>query len=214
VIANFALAQVCAPNQTDPTQLCNPTGAYSLDIFLKDNLLSSVAGVLGIIVIIMIVYSGVRMILSQGNEEQLAKAKTTFQWSLVGLLIIVLAFVLITAISKFLNVQEIPTGTTPLDVQNPIQNNSLYDFILTILQNFLPVAAIIAMLFLIITGFRYITARGNEEQTTAAKQGLFWSVIGLIIILLAYVIVSATLKLVNGENLYTTGGRVITPPGN
>ncbi len=47
-----------------------------------------------------------------------------------------------------------------------------------------------AVIMLIIGGFRYITSAGNEGQAEAAKETITQAVIGLVIVLLAFVIAS------------------------
>lgn len=48
----------------------------------------------------------------------------------------------------------------------------------------------VAVMILIVGGFRYITSAGNESQAEAAKETITKAIIGLVVILLAYVIVS------------------------
>jgi hypothetical protein len=50
-------------------------------------------------------------------------------------------------------------------------------------------AAIIAVIFLIIGGFLYITSAGNETQSTKGRKTLVNALIGLAIIVLSYLIV-------------------------
>lgn len=52
-----------------------------------------------------------------------------------------------------------------------------------------------AVIMLIVGGFRYITSAGNEGQAEAAKEQITQAIIGLVIVLLAYVIAS-TINLV------------------
>jgi glucose uptake protein GlcU len=53
----------------------------------------------------------------------------------------------------------------------------------------LAVAGSLAVLFIIVGGIRYITAYGNEEQTESAKKTLTNAIIGVVIVILAFVIV-------------------------
>ena len=46
-------------------------------------------------------------------------------------------------------------------------------------------------LMLVFNGFRYITAGGEEEQTTQAKNAMKWVAAGILTILLSYVIIKA-----------------------
>ncbi len=71
--------------------------------------------------------------------------------------------------------------------------------------------ASIAILFIIYGGFLYLTAAGNEKQAESAKQTLTYAVIGLIVILLAYVIVSLVGN-VTGAILTTTTPTAATTP--
>ena len=77
------------------------------------------------------------------------------------------------------------------------------DFILKIINLLLSLCAIIAVLFIVIGGFRYITSNGNEE---GAKKGLAIvrdAAIGLAIIILAYIIVAVVVNTATG---FGTGG--------
>ena len=56
-----------------------------LDIF------NYVYAVLGIIAVIMVVYAGIQMVISQGNSEKVATARRTVIYSIVGLIIIILS---------------------------------------------------------------------------------------------------------------------------
>jgi amino acid transporter len=71
--------------------------------------------------------------------------------------------------------------------------------ITTIITIALTLAGLIAILFLIIGGFRYVTAGGNEEQAEAAKKTILNAIIGIIVIILAFVILAVI------ENAITTG---------
>ncbi len=51
------------------------------------------------------------------------------------------------------------------------------------------IAGLVAVVFLIIGGFNYITAQGNEEQTKKAASTILNAVIGLIIIFASFAIV-------------------------
>ena len=51
-------------------------------------------------------------------------------------------------------------------------------------------SGVVAALFLIVGGFLYVTSAGNEEAAEKGKKILINSVIGLVVIILAYAIVS------------------------
>lgn len=67
--------------------------------------------------------------------------------------------------------------------------SSATEIIFRIIQIMLGVAGLVAVIFLIIGGFRYITAGGNEETAEAGKKTITNAIIGIVVILLAFVIV-------------------------
>lgn len=68
----------------------------------------------------------------------------------------------------------------------------------TVIRWMLTIAFGIAVLFLIIGGFWYVTSAGNEETAEKGKNTVVNALIGIVIIVLAYVIVSVVAKLVSG----------------
>jgi len=150
-----------------------------------------VLGILiGMFAIAMVVYSGFRMIISQGNQEAVTKAKSSLRWSLAGLILVLFAFVIVSAVGQFLQTRDVPQG--PGEVVSPIQSGDIISLFTNIFTGFLSLVGVLAMFFIAINGFRYLTARGDEEQVTQARQGLQWAVLGLIVAALAFVIVAAT----------------------
>ncbi len=61
------------------------------------------------------------------------------------------------------------------------------------------VAAIVAVIYLIIGGFSYVTAGGNPEAVEAAKTTIVNAVIGLLVILASYLIVNFILDSLNAR---------------
>jgi len=76
--------------------------------------------------------------------------------------------------------------------QNPIQ------FIGAIISLMLTIAGAIAVVFVIIGGFMYVTSAGNEEQAEKGRKTLTNAIIGVVIVILAYVIVNVTVNFVSG----------------
>jgi len=70
----------------------------------------------------------------------------------------------------------------------------------TIINWALGIAFGIAVIFLIIGGFRYITAGGNEESVQKGKSSVINALIGIVIIVLSYVIVNVVANLVTGNS--------------
>lgn len=60
----------------------------------------------------------------------------------------------------------------------------------TIINYFLGLLGLIAVGFLIYAGVLMVTAGGNDEQVTKARKIIMYAVIGIVIILLSYTIVT------------------------
>ncbi|MBT5016163.1 hypothetical protein HN748_02885 [Candidatus Peregrinibacteria bacterium] len=74
----------------------------------------------------------------------------------------------------------------------------------TFIEGFLGLIAGFALLALIYAGIRFLTSYGEEEGITEAKRIATWSIIGFVITLLAYSVVSAINTLAFPEGSYET----------
>lgn len=73
---------------------------------------------------------------------------------------------------------------------NPVGGvDTASQIIIRIIEILLAIAGLVAVIFLIVGGFRYITAGGNEEASESAKKTITNAIIGIVIIILAFVIV-------------------------
>jgi hypothetical protein len=113
------------------------------------------------------------------------------------IIIIIFLFVIPIGIVLAQNCPETPSPTPSSAVCNPAPgwfisygDNSFPSVIGFIIKNILlPVVGIITVVFIIIGGFRYITARGDEEAAASGKKILTNAIIGLVIVILSYIMV-------------------------
>lgn len=80
------------------------------------------------------------------------------------------------------------------------QSTSINGLIKTVINWLLGIAFGIAVLFLIIGGFWYITSAGNEETAEKGKGTAINAIIGIVIIVMAYVIINVVASLVANPN--------------
>lgn len=85
----------------------------------------------------------------------------------------------------------LPTLSSAQYFTNPIKADTLDGFLVQILDVVIVIGAIAVVFFLILAGFKYVTARGDEKQISSAHQTLTWTIIGGAIVLGARVIASA-----------------------
>ena len=76
-----------------------------------------------------------------------------------------------------------------LDEAPPLQ----YYFV-NVLRFLLSVSGAVAVIAIIVSGVMYMASGGSTSRVTAAKQYLLWSIVGLCIILLSLIIVSAVAR--------------------
>jgi hypothetical protein len=72
----------------------------------------------------------------------------------------------------------------------PGYGNDLVGWIVTMLQYLIALAGIIAAAVLIMNGFMYITASGDEGKIQKATKGITYAIIGLVIAAIAFLIVN------------------------
>lgn len=74
-------------------------------------------------------------------------------------------------------------------IPNPLgSTNTLAAFIALLLDTIFPIAGVVAVFFLIYSGFLMVMAGGNEEKLSKAKTAFLWTVIGIAILLGAKVL--------------------------
>lgn len=68
-------------------------------------------------------------------------------------------------------------------LKNPIKVGSVQDLLAILLNLVIIIATPIVVLFIILAGFKYVTARGNPAQIQEATQALTYAVIGGVLII-------------------------------
>ena len=69
-------------------------------------------------------------------------------------------------------------------------NGNLMTVVLSVLKYVFGIIGLIAVIMIIIGGIKYVTSQGDPSRTKSAKDTILYSVIGLIIALAAFAIVS------------------------
>jgi hypothetical protein len=101
------------------------------------------------------------------------------------------ACILLFALSVFMPVGivealDVDPGVTP--IQNPLgDRNDLGEFLLYLVNEITKLGFYVVVFFIILTGFKYVTARGNETEIRKAHAMFLWTVIGAAVLLGAMV---------------------------
>lgn len=87
-------------------------------------------------------------------------------------------------------------GNCPPDLRGTAScpSGGLKEVITTISNTILLLVGVVAVLFLILGGFQYVTSGGNPEQVNKAKNTILYAIIGIVAALIAYVAVTFVLE--------------------
>lgn len=86
-------------------------------------------------------------------------------------------------------IAAVPPGVDEPNVQSPTTKTDLGTILANGIDALLVFAGAVAVLFLIIGGFRYVVSAGNEQQVESAKKTVLYAVLGLIVIFVAFVLI-------------------------
>lgn len=170
----------------------------------------------GVVAIIFLIIGGFRYVTSSGNQEAIEGAKATILNAIIGLIIIFLSFLIVNYILGELGVNPVkvekaksapqfaqneelvpkdegaegivPEGKDKI-IPDPIPGKNLQDIINSVFNVAYGLAGVVAIIYLIVGGYYYITSSGNPDASEAAKGTIVNSIIGLIIILTSYLII-------------------------
>lgn len=96
-----------------------------------------------------------------------------------------------------------PQNLPGLEVQDAISDENpetaatqtLAIYVGGIISKVLLYSGAITVIFLIVSGSQYILAFGKDEKIEKGKRGVFWSLIGLLLIMFSYAIVQGVIQI-------------------
>ena len=121
----------------------------------------------------------------------------------VLILVFIISFLSVSAVGAQVNITD-KLGNVGEAAQFEKQAN-LPQTIGQVVRALLSILGIVFMGYIIYAGQLWMTARGNEEQITKAKAIIRGSIIGLLIVMLAYAITAFVLSNVIDSTGYTPG---------
>ncbi len=92
----------------------------------------------------------------------------------------------------------VPPSEIPVPKPARAPGGSLVDLITVISNTILLLVGVVAVLFLIIGGVQYITSAGNPDSVNKAKTTILYAVIGIIVTLVAWAVVSFVISSIKG----------------
>lgn len=86
-------------------------------------------------------------------------------------------------------IEPVPVPWNPLFFWGPAGRLTASGLIIGLIEIALWIVGLISVLFVIIGGFRYVTASGNEEAAEGAKKTILHAILGIVIVILSFVII-------------------------
>ena len=89
-------------------------------------------------------------------------------------------------------------GGGNVGITNPISSDTILDLIARVMGYAIGLIGVVAVASFMYGGILYLLSGGSEEQSGKAKKVLGYSVLGLIVSILSYVIVSTIINIISG----------------
>lgn len=194
----FAQFLPISPEVYEKADIPTPPSAEGQTI-VKKLVLGGLTYVKAIVVAVGILYItilGFRLVIAQGDEEAITKAKR-------GLIYAVIAFVLISMSQDIGRIFGMESGTLLGSPQEILERVHLFDKQVEILMTFIKyVIGTLATLMLVISGIKFITAGGNEEEVSKARKRVLFSGGGLLLIFIGEIFIERVFYKVD-KNVYS-----------
>lgn len=133
--------------------------------------------VLGTIAVIMATISGIKLVTAQSKaDEVFEKEKTALKFIIFGLILVMIADQLVTKVFFGDTGECIASASNAKDcaIQGSSLIKGIYSFILAMMAS-------IAVLVLVISGFRMVSAAGNDDVIGKAKKRIAMAIAGLLV---------------------------------
>lgn len=143
---------------------------------------------LGGLATLMFIRSGAIMVIAGDNEEEVSKEKKSLAVAAGGLLMVMMSDLVVRRVLYVAEFNEDADQTIiAIDQNEGVQQ------LIAVTNIMVSFVGPIMMLGIVIGGFLYLTAAGDEERTGLAKKILINSVIGVVIIYGAFALVSTVI---------------------
>lgn len=173
-------------------EIKSPNGDTELQKFITQivaNVLSDLFVAIAYIAIGFIIYSGFMYITSDGNPSKAAKAQKSLAGSIIGLIVSVAA----AAIVRFV-MDILVAGAGEMNVGEGIPNVDVNLLVRNGFNTAYGIAALVAVGFIVYGGITFTMSKGDATKVNRARNMLLYSIVGLVIVILAFAITTFVLR--------------------
>ncbi|MBI2463991.1 hypothetical protein HYV57_03480 [Candidatus Peregrinibacteria bacterium] len=202
IVANSIAANAIKPDLPSNIFLPQPTDSQANFEYFVDTFLPKIFGwfiaAIGVFGLIFILIGGIEFLTAYGNDQNIETAKKTVQNAVIGTVIGLLSYSIVLAInnlSSYFNSIENQPPTNPLNPPpsgtfDKVPKGDLFkDTAPGIIRIILEITGYLLFAAIVVAAIMLITARGKEDGLKKGKEILKYSVMGLIIIAIAYAVI-------------------------
>jgi TRAP-type C4-dicarboxylate transport system permease small subunit len=103
------------------------------------------------------------------------------------------------ATKAFAQSGQVQTGVNNVKPSN-VGTTTLEGYITIVINVLLGLIGVVAVIMLIIGGFRYVLSQGDEKATKGAKDTILFAIIGIVVAILAFAIVNFVIGAIGGTS--------------
>jgi glucose uptake protein GlcU len=92
-----------------------------------------------------------------------------------------------------------PAFAQTQDLQNPIQSDNIEELLVNLTRYILGIIAVVAVVMIVIAGARMIISGSNENESKNARKMITNALMGLIVAMLAFTIVSIIQNVIKNQ---------------
>ncbi len=107
IIVCSVATTLIVPVAVGAATLANPLGSVTDPNVLISNIIRAVLGVVAILALVIIIYGGIEILISAGNEDRVKRGRDSLMWAFIGLLIVFGSYGIIQAVFKALGGESI-----------------------------------------------------------------------------------------------------------
>lgn len=86
-----------------------------------------------------------------------------------------------------------------IDLPNPLEAESIPELAGDMIRGMLGVTGAIALFMLVWGGIVWMTSGGNANRVEQGKQTILWSIFGIVIIFMSYIILNFVFDIIGGQ---------------
>ncbi len=152
------------------------------------NVLAALSVAAGYIVVGFVIYGGYLYMMSSGDPGKAAAGKKAITNALIGLAIVICAYVIFNAIRVALVGNQSIGSCDPTTGTGCVSRDQAGQMIVNSIQWVAGLGGAVCAIFIVVGGWGYMTSGADPGKLQKAKNTILYAIIGLIIVALAFVI--------------------------